>query len=788
MKYGFFDNQRKEYVITRPDTPTPWINYLSNSQYCAMISNTAGGYSFHIDPKDRRILRYRYNNLPVDRPGRYIYIKDIESADFWSPSWQPVLKKLDSYECRHGLGYTKINSIYSGIETETTYFVPVNDNLEIWSLTIKNTTTQKKTLQVYSYAEFCLFRAENDQNDLQYMQNIAFTEFENETIFFSLYDRLQGYIYFSSNHSIDNFDCDREAFIGSYRTETNPIAIEKGECSCSHANGGNPIAATCTTLELSPGDSENVIFVLGIVQEKPDAETFIQKYHDKMNVDVEFTKLAKKWAGHLEKFQVTTPDKEFDMIVNVWNPYQCRTTFDWSRYVSFYETGIGRGMGFRDSNQDTMGVNHVLSSRVRQRLLDLAANQFVDGHVYHVYYPLTGKGSFPDYINPNMHFFSDDHLWMILAVYDYIKETGDFSILNEKLTFVDGNGSPVALYDHLQRAIDFTVNKTGRHGLPLMGTADWNDTLGLPGPNNSSESIWVAMQLHLALLALIELASEYRKEDITQYRSLAVEMKNRVNGTAWDGEWYIRAYTDTGDPVGSSECKEGQIYLNTQSWAVISSIATDDRATRCMDSAKEHLETEYGIMLLAPPYTKYYDELGGISTFPPCLKENGSIFCHTNPWAIIAECILGRGDIAYSYYKRIAPTTKNDIANTHRAEPYIFSQMIAGNKHPKFGTAKNSWLTGTAAWTMKAAMEWILGVRPDFRGLIVDPCIPRSWKEFRVQRHFRNAIYDIHVKNPDHVFKGVKEVKVDGSIIESDLVPIFNDGKKHTVSITMGSK
>ena len=786
LKFGYFDNQRKEYVITRPDTPTPWINYLSNQEYCAMISNCAGGYSFHIDPKDRRILRYRYNNLPNDRPGRYIYIREDTSSDFWSPSWQPVMRKLDNYECRHGLGYTIIKSSKVGINAEVTYFVPLSENLEIWRITIQNSTSQRKKLKVFSYAEFCLWRAEADQNDLQYIQNVAYTEFANNVIYYSLYDRHPGYAYFASNGNVIGFDCDREEFIGSYRDESHPIRVEEGKCSNSIAIGGNPIAATCNELIIAPQESTTITFVLGVVQEKKEARLLIEKFKKLEYVENELVKLRDFWKDYLSKFQVHTPDEGFNTIVNIWNQYQCKITFDWSRYVSFYETGIGRGMGFRDSSQDTIGVNYTLPTRVRERLLNLARNQFKDGHTNHLYYPLTSAGGFPDYLNPAKPYFSDDHLWLIIAVHDYLKETGDLSILDEGVHFVDSNAEE-SLYTHLKRAIDFTLNHIGDHGFPLIGTADWNDTLNLPGPNNAGESLWVALQLHLALLVMVDIANELEYEnDAQNYIELADQFKKLINGTAWDGDWYIRAYTDSGEVVGSSKNDQGKIFLNPQSWAVISKVAPQERAIKALNAVKEHLDTKYGVMLLSPPYKGYKHDLGGITTFPPSLKENNAIFCHTNPWLIIAECILGRGDVAFEYYKQIAPTTKNEIAEIHRTEPYIFSQMITGKFHNKFGAAKNSWLTGTAAWALRSAHQGILGIQPTMHGLCINPCIPKQWDKITVTRHFRGAIYDIRINNPRHVSKGIKEIKVDNVEIEGNILPVFNDNRNHSVEIIMG--
>jgi cellobiose phosphorylase len=444
MSYGHFSRDGKEYVITRPDTPTPWINYLGDSEYCAMISNTAGGYSFHLDPRDRRVLRYRYNNLPMDRPGRYLYIRDNGTGEYWSPTWQPVAKELSAYECRHGLGYTVISSTYQGVAAKVTYFVPLGENLEIWMLTLKNTSRKGREMTVFSYAEFCLWQATGDQTDLQYRQGLAEAKLEDGVIFFNLHDLSTGYAYFASNGRVNGYDCNREKFIGRYRSESNPAAVERGQCFNSEAKGGNPVAVTSNSVKLSPGETETIIFVLGVAKEKPEAKKCVQKFGQKATVDAELRKLKEHWSNYLGSFVADTPDAEFNLTVNIWNPYQCRTTFDWSRYVSLYETGIGRGMGFRDSNQDTLGVVHAFPQRVRQRILDLAKNQFESGKAYHIYYPITGEGGYPDYAKPQMQFFSDDHLWLILAVCEYIKETGDMTVLDEKAKFVDG--STASLY------------------------------------------------------------------------------------------------------------------------------------------------------------------------------------------------------------------------------------------------------------------------------------------------------------------------------------------------------
>ena len=784
MEYGHFSKDYREYIITRPDTPTPWINYLGSSEYCAMISNTAGGYSFHKDPRNRRITRYRYNSVPIDRPGRYIYIRESKDGKNWSPTWQPTLSKLDSYECRHGLGYTKIASSYHGVESDVTYFVPVNQNLEIWILTIKNASSDELHLKVFSYCEYCLWDATRDQNDLQSIQFVGISRYNDGAILYHYFDESTGYAFFASSEKVESYDCNRESFIGKYRNESNPEAVEQGECFGSEAIGGNPIAATCSSISLKPMESKTIIYVQGIANDKSEAKKLAQKFTNRKNVENEFQNLGTHWNSYLGKLKVETIDPDFNTMVNVWNQYQCRVTFDWSRYVSFYETGIGRGMGFRDCAQDVIGVVQAFPLRVRQRIISLAKNQFLDGHVYHIYFPLTGEGGFPYYVKKDMQFFSDDHLWLIPAVTEYIKETGDTSILEEKVEFVDG--PPAAIYEHMQKSIDFSRSMLGKHGLPLLGTADWNDPLSIPGPNNAAESVFAAMLLHKSLTEMSDVSSQTGKgTESATYKDLARKTRDHLNKVAWDGEWFIRAFDDSGNPLGSKNCKEGKIYLNAQSWSILSGVASHERGIKSMDAVKENLDTKYGLILLGPAYSRYYGEIGALSSYAPGLKENASIWSHANAWAIIAECMLGRGDEAYGYYKKLAPPTKNGMASIHQAEPYVYAQTIAGIDHPAFGMAKQSWLTGTAAWMMKAATNWIIGVRPQYHGLLVDPCIPTSWRSFRMTRHFRGAIYDIVFSNPNGVSKGIKAVHVDDRLFENNLLPVFSDGETHKISITM---
>ena len=782
--YGKFSYENQEFIISRPDTPTPWMNYLSNKEYCVLISNTAGGNSFHIDPKERRITRYRYNNIPYDRPGKYIYIKDKDTNKVWSPTRKPVQTYLDQYECHIGLGYNTIHARYDDIESTIKYVVPLDDNVELWGLSLKNTSDQQKQLKLFSYVEFALWNAINDQWDLQYIQNVAVAKFEDNSVFYSLFDfSPKAYVFFSCSEKIESYDCDREAFIGVYRTESNPIAIEKNTCSNSQALGGNPIASTSLSLTLGPGEGKSIVFILGIVKTKSDGFSLQKKYRNLEIVNKEVQNVKNSWLKKFSFFETTTPEKDFDNLVNIFNAYQCHTTFNWSRYVSFYETGIGRGMGFRDSCQDILAVSHAIPTRVKSRILELLENQFNDGHVYHLFFPLTKTGGFPDYVKPGMIFFSDDHLWIILSVVNYLKETGDFTLLDQNVNYIDGQQDSV--YTHLKKSLEFSFAKFGKHLLPLMGSADWNDALQLPG--KESESVWSAMLLHKVLLEMKELALQInQKEDSDFFQEKAENIKNTINTTCWDGEWYTRAYTDKGDPVGSKTSSEGIMYLNTQSWAIISNIASFERATIILQKVKEKLATPYGVKLLEKPYTQFHPELGGISTFPPGLKENGAIFCHTNPWLVISECLMGNGDQAYEYLINYSPLSKVKIQELHKTEPYIYSQMITGPDHPKFGQAKNSWLTGTAAWSYYAMTNWILGIRPEYNGLTIDPCIPTSWKSFTIKRVFRGTTYHITVSNPTHISHGVKEVYIDKELAKRNLIPIFSDQKEHIITIIMG--
>jgi cellobiose phosphorylase len=781
MKYGYFDEKNKEYVITRPDTPTPWMNYLGLDEYCAMISNTAGGYSFHKDPRDKRVLRYRYNSLPSDRPGRYLYIRDKETTEFWSCTWQPVKVALSEfkYECRHGLGYTKVNSEYKGARSEVIYFVPLNENLEIWILRLNNLNKNPKDLTIFSYIEFCLWQAIADSNDFQYTLNIAKCIYEEGLIYHltNYYPKAakSSLAYFGANLTPEGFDCDRERFIGPYRSESEPLAVVEGRSFNSEAFGGNPIGSQSFHLRLNPNEERILIFVMGVQETKENAKKLVRKFSNLKAALNALNKLKLNWQHYLNRFSLQCPDKELNTVVNTWNAYQCRITFNWSRSASYYESGIGRGMGFRDSNQDCLGVLHTVPERVKQRIIDLASNQFKDGSAYHQYFPLTKKGDKTGY--------SDDHIWLIVSACGYIKESGDIDFLNKRIPFADASRD--TLYGHLARAIEYSFKRLGPHSIPLMGYADWNDCLNNMGPR--AESVWVAQFLCFALKELAKLAGFLdKKKDSSNFWRLAIKMQKTINRVAWDGNWYIRAFDTNGRPVGSSRCPEGKIYLNTQSWAVLADIAPRKALLKCMDMVKKYLDTKYGIMLLSPHYKTFDPKIGAIGTFAPGLKENGGIFCHANPWAVIAEAMLGRSERAFDYYKKIAPTAYDKIPEIHMTEPYIYSQFIAGKEAKEFGRARNSWLTGSATWNFIAATWYILGIRPDYQGLQVSPCIPGHWDDFSIKRFFRQATYDIKVSNPLHVSSGVESISVNGKEIQGNILPKAKPGSTLKVEVTMG--
>lgn len=736
-KYGYFDIGRQEYVITLPQTPTPWINYLGDGDYGGIISNTAGGYSFDRDPRFKRVLRYRYNSIPEDQPGRYIYIKDEESKDFWSATWQPVKSAYDFYQCRHGLGYTVISQEKQGIFSEVTYFVPHGQKVELWRLKLKNQSGHARRITLFTYAEFCFFDAVKDQQNVDWVQQIQQGAYEDNFIFWNAFMKTWDYIFMTASIPPHSFDTSRESFVGKYRDLANPQAIEQGCCSNSLAQRGNGVGAFCHKLELAAGAEAELIYALGTGLNKEQVKSGIPGLLAPEAVNQLFAGLKEYWSAYLSSCQVETPDPILNLMLNTWNPYQCKTTFNWSRFVSLYQLGINRGMGLRDSAQDILGVVHAVPQQARELLIRLIHCQFEDGHAYHLFYPLTGEGTMGEAQGGKYNWYSDDHLWLIEATVAYLKETGDFKFLDLELEYAEGK-SKGSVLEHLVKAIKFTASHLGEHGIPLNGFADWNDPLNLDRGKGRAESVWTGMLFGRVLNHLAELfAYLKRKEEAKFYRGLFEKIKSAVNTYAWDGDWYLQAFDDEGRKVGCSASTEEQIFLNPQSWSVLSGIASMDRAKQTIAKSIELLDTEFGLVLLYPAYKAFREDRGGISTYPPGAKENAGIFVHTNPWFIIAEIMLGNIEDAYQHYRKIIPVYKNAIPDRHEVEPYVYCQNILGKEHPQFGLGRNSWLTGAAAWAYLAGVQYILGVRPDYDGLVIDPQIPPDWDEFKVWRRFR---------------------------------------------------
>jgi cellobiose phosphorylase len=801
MRYGHFDDVRREYVITRPDTPLPWINYLGSEEYFGIISNTAGGYSFFRDARLRRLTRYRYNNAPLDVGGRYLYVRDDASGDYWSPSWQPTQRELEAYSCRHGLGYSVISSRYHGIGVETLYFVPQGETLEVWRARVTNERAEPARLSLFSSVEFCLWDAQDDATNFQRNYSVGEVEVEDGVIYHKTEyrERRDHFAFFACSEPVAGFDTQRDAFLGPYRGWDRPIAVERGASSNSIAHGWQPSGSHHVRLELDPGETKDVIFLLGYAENPADAKfdppgsqtidkrlvrPTIARFLQPAVVAEAFQALRTRWTDLLGSFQVTTGNDHVDRMVNIWNAYQCMVTFNMSRSASLFESGIGRGMGFRDTTQDLLGFVHQVPARARERLLDVASTQLPTGGAYHQYQPLTKRGN--DAVGSG---FNDDPLWLVLAVAAYLKETGDAAILDEALPFDNLPGTERPLYEHLQRSIEYTLARLGPHRLPLIGRADWNDCLNLncfsetPGESfqttenrtgGVAESVFIAGLFVLAAGEMVEIAA-LRADGTEAARcvSAAAEMGGAVGRHGWDGAWFRRAYDFFGRPVGSVGNDEGQIFIEPQGMCVLAGLGLDDgRARRALDSVRERLATPEGIVVLQPPFTRYYLHLGEISTYPGGYKENASVFCHTNPWVMIAETMVSNGDGALDYYLRINPSAREDRSEVHRGEPYVYAQMIAGKDAATPGEAKNTWLTGTAAWNFVAISQWILGIRPEHAGLRIDPCVPAAWSGFTVTRRFRGATYRIAVRKTPGVSGRVTQLQVDGRPIDGNLAPL----------------
>ena len=811
MKFGHFDDVNKEYVITSPRTPLPWINYLGCEDFFSLKSNTCGGYSFYKDAKLLRLTRYRYNNVPLDSNGLYYFIKDGDTV--WNPGWMPTKTELDDYKCRHGLGYSVFEGKKNGISAVLTDFVPMGTACEVNKLTLTNESDEKKDFTLFSYVEFCLWNAMDDMTNFQRNFSTGEVEIHGSTIYHKTEyrERRNHYAIFSVNTDIDGFDTDRDSFLGAYGENRTPEVVMTGKAKNSVASGWAPVGSHQINISLAPGKSRDLVFVLGYVENKKDekweglnkvnrkpAEAMLAKFDTTEKADQALADLKAYWNGLLSHFTVSSSEEKLDRMVNVWHQYQCMVTFNMSRSASYFESGIGRGMGFRDSCQDLLGFVHLIPDRARQRILDIASTQFEDGSAYHQYQPLTKKGNAD--IGSG---FNDDPLWLIAGTAAYIKETGDYSILDEITPYDNDASKATDFMEHLRRSFNYTVNHLGPHGLPLIGRADWNDCLNLncfseepgesfqtfgPSEGPNAESVFIAGMF-------VKYGKDYAaicrhrglEEEAKEAEKQIEKMEQTVLDAGWDGEWYLRAYDHYKHKIGSKECEEGKIFIEPQGFCVIAEIGLKDGyCLKAMESVEKHLDTKYGIVLLQPCYTKYHVELGEITSYPGGYKENAGIFCHNNPWISIAETVVGRGNRAWQVYTRTCPAYIEDISEIHRTEPYVYSQMIAGKDAPNFGEAKNSWLTGTAAWTFLDVSQYILGIRPDYDGLVVDPCIPASLNGFSAKRDFRGVTYHITVKNPNGAEKGVASMTVDGTPVEGNMIPFDGSKKEVQVEVVMG--
>ena len=815
-RYGHFDDQHREYVITDPKTPWPWINYLGNEDFFSLISNTAGGYSFYKDAKFRRITRYRYNGVPMDNGGRYFYIVEQGAGDkeqiVWNPGWKPCKTPLDFYECRHGMNYTRITGRKNNLEASVLFFVPLGKWAEVQKLTLKNLSSEKKSLKLFSFQEWCLWNAATDMENFQRNFSTGEVEIEGSTIYHKTEyrERRNHYAFYTVNTEIQGYDTDRESFVGLYNEFANPDAVMEGKPRNSHAHGWSPIASHYIEVTLEPDEEKDFVFILGYVENEQDkkfsapqvinkdkAHELIASLDTSEKVDKAFRELCAYWDNLLNIYNVQTGNEKVDRMVNIWNQYQCMVTFCMSRSASFFESGVGRGMGFRDSNQDLVGFVHQIPSRARQRIIDIASTQFPDGGCYHQYQPLTKRGN-----NDIGGGFNDDPCWLIFGTVAYIKETGDFSILDEPVPFDNQPGTEVSLFEHLKVSFNHVVNNLGPHKLPLIGRADWNDCLNLNcfswDPNESfqttenksegskAESLMIAGLFVVTGKDYVELCRRIGKNDEANRAQKHVdEMIEAVKKDGWDGEWFLRAYDFFGNKIGSNENEEGKIFIESQGWCTMAGIGLEEGLVdRALDSTKERLECEHGIVLNNPAYTTYHVEMGEISSYPEGYKENAGIFCHNNPWVIIGETVAGRGNDAWAHYAKILPSYVEEKYQTlHKVEPYVNCQMVAGKDAARPGEGKNSWLTGTAAWMWYTISQHILGIKPTYDGLLIDPCLPSTAKGYTVRRKFREAQYDISIKNPDGKETGIKEITLDGKPIQGTIVP-YSAGK-HTVEVTM---
>ena len=790
-EYGHFSEDGREYVITRPDTPRPWVNYLSNEKFCALCSQTGGGYAFFETSGYNRITK-EYPSFVVfrDRPGRFIYLRDCETGDYWNINWQPVSKDGMGWESRHGMGYTYVSSSYSGIEGKITYLVPRTENTEIWMVGIKNVGAKARKLSSFSYIEWSLANYAFNLVEASFAQLFNEVSYDRDVIlvttrFWNVSPagggnpnlRWDKHAFFTSNIPPVAFDCLEEAFIGTYRDWKNPVAVEQGRCSNSIGNGRDIVGALQHDFELQPGEEKQFIILLGVVYDKDDAYRLRDHYSTWDECERSMRDLRKYWDGYLGRTTCDTPDKDFCVSFNIWNKYQAWITSRWSRMDSYYIGGASI-IGWRDSWQDMLAILPNDTQWARQRTLYLLEHQFPDGSTLHNWDPLTNIGVKTGH--------SDDPLWLVMGVLEHLKESGDIEFLDESASYYDGGAETVR--QHVVRALDYSLLRRSARGIPLIEAADWNDGLDQIGRQGRGESTMVAEHLVWMLKEAGELFRRTGREDLAdKYEAAREEIIAATNEFLWDGEWYVRGTRDDGQAFGSSKNEQARIYLNAQSWAVMSGLAMDSRGEIAMDSVEKYLDTEYGPALFLPAYNEPNPKIGIITRFAPGTKENSAIFNHSVCWRIMAECILSRGDKAYEQWKRTSFMTRGEEPHVYKVEPYIYSEYIHGPDSTGFGEGEFTWMTGTAAWMWKVCLEWIMGIRPVLDGLMIDPCIPRVWDEYKVRRNFRESLYLFTFENPEHVCKGIKSITVDGKEIEGNVIPPFKDGDAHEVHVVMGA-
>ncbi len=799
MQYGYFDDENREYVIDRPDVPVSWTNYLGVKNLCTVISHNAGGYSFYKSPEHHRITRFRQNGTPLDRPGHYVYIRDDETGEYWTLSWQPVGKDFNKakYTCRHGLSYSKFQCDYQDIEAEQLIFIPVDDDVEIWNVKIKNKGKKPRKLSVFSYVEFSYHHVEIDNQNLQMSLYASGSNYKDGIIEYDFFYEPWTYHFFASNFDPDSYDCVRDSFIGNYRTESNPIAVEQGNCSNSTELGGNHCGSLHKSISLKPGEEARIVFMLGVGSRKEKGYEIKKKYSDLKNVDAVFHELKNYWEEKTSVLQCKTPHKGFNTMINTWTLYQAETCVVWSRFASFIEVGGRVGLGYRDTSQDIMAVVHTNPDKTRYRIIQLLKGHTSIGYGLHLFDPavfepeenklpgvklptVVPTPSPSDIVHGMEDVCSDDALWLVASICEWIIETGELKFFDRIIPYADGGEGTV--YEHLTKILDFSAKYIGSDGICQGLRADWNDCLNLGG----GESAMVSFMHYWALQIFIDSANQLQRfDDVKKYSDIVAKVKKACEEQLWDGEWYIRGFTKKGIKIGTKESDEGKIFLNSQSWAVYSGVASDDRAVKCMDAVDKHLYSKYGLHLLWPAYSQPDDDIGYVTRVYKGIKENAAIFSHPNPWAVIAECKLGRGNRAMKFYDAILPYNQNDIIETRQAEPYSYCQFIMGKDHTAHGRARHPWLTGSAGWFYTAATKYILGIQPAYNGLKIDPCVQSDWKEFEVIRKWRGATYNIKVKNPNGVEKGIESITLNGEKV-NNIIPIQKEGSVNNVIVLMG--